>query len=214
MIKFGLLYQKGCFFKMSDDFSQFLNYFRSHLNEIKKCDEKIDDILAETKTAISSLEKEIKNANENLTSLFDEFELSLPKIDLNQIEKESQKCENAKKLSLFIQTKKDEQSSPSQTIKSNVAKLNLLLEAVERSKFFITSRVPKVVDKFEGQVDVSELFAISKTATKIFEDQSKIICKTNAKAAIVLAKEIEARSKMQTLEAILQDLKKRLSNIA
>ena len=201
---------------MDEQYKLFMNNFNEHFNQLKMCETKVNDVLDKT-TKLS--EKYIKNLNEtktDVTNLVDTFYAGINTVTADKIEEASINANLVRERNSFFVTSYDCLSTgecdTKKQIKAYVGKLNLLLEASLKLKFFIVDRAEKVKAKFpsENHKDLDEL---TQNTIKIADDINIKASKLNASVAFSFALELELNSKLQTFEAVVSELKKRFSSL-
>ena len=201
---------------MNEKNSMFLNNFKEHFKQLNMCETKANDVLDKTSKLCSSYIKNLNAIEKDVTKLVDEFKAKLNTISSDEIEQASIEATLVRERNNFFITSFDCLSTGEcdikKQIKANVGKLNLLLEAALKLKFFILDRAEKVKAKFpeENHKELDEIIA----NTIILADKINMaISKLNAEVAFNFALELELNSKLQTFEAVVSELKKRFSSL-
>lgn len=199
---------------MEHDFGAYVDYFKNNLKELKMCGDKVVELSAPTKATLAAFRQKVDAADKQIGSLFGGFMLDEKSISMEQIEKQilaaralKQKCE------LFsIDALGGQDKSEIGLLRTNVSKLNLLLEASMRIKVTTDARVPKVVEKFPD-ADMKMLDKIVQAIAVVAITINKEVSALNAQIGFVLAKEIELTSRIATFDAIVAQLQKRFAAV-
>ena len=95
-------------------------------------------------------------------------------------------------------------------ITTELNKLNLLAEASSKLKVFIDDRFLKVKAKFPRE-NHTELDRVYNSSVAISTWVNDVVGRLSAKVSFAIASEMEASTKLQTLESVVSGLKKKLS---
>jgi len=201
---------------MDEQYGLFLNNFKEHFKQLAMCKEKSNDVLSKTEKLSESYVNNLNNIEKDVNKLVNEFKANLENVTIDMVEKASIDATLVRENNNFFITSFDCLSTgecdTKKQIKANISKLNLLLEAALKLKFFITDRAQKVKAKFPSE-NHKELDEIVKNTSLIADEINLKISKLNANVAFNFALELELNSKLQTFEAVISELKKRFDSL-
>lgn len=201
---------------MNEQYLLHLNNFKSHLEQLKICKGKVD---ARCEKA-SALQKDYANylapILQKTNELFENFKGSISELSLTKLNEFNTTLAFIREENNFFVNSFDVLSSGENELKSNlkneVSKINFLVDAALKLKFFVSDRFGKIVEKYSDE-NHDELTTVKDEAIKITDELNIKASLINATASLLFASEMEASSKLQSLEITIGELIKRFSSI-
>lgn len=201
---------------MDEQYKLFMNNFNEHFNQLKMCETKVSDVLDKTNKLCDKYTKNLNATKKDVANLVDTFYADLNNVTADKIEEASINANLVRERNSFFVTSYDCLSTgecdTKKQIKTYVGKLNLLLEASLKLKFFIVDRAEKVKAKFPSE-NHKALDELAQNTIKIADEINIKASKLNASVAFSFALELELNSKLQTFEAVVSELKKRFNSL-
>lgn len=201
---------------MDEQFNLFINNFKEHFKQLTMCKTKSGDVLEKTEKLLGNYVKNLENVEKDVNKLTQDFKQKLNNVNADDVEQASIEATLVRERNNFFVTSFDCLSTgecdTKKQVKANVSKLNLLLEAALKLKFFISDRAEKVKTKFPNE-NFKELDDIVKNTIEVADEINISISKLNARVAFNFGLELELNSKLQTFEAVVSELKKRFGSL-
>ncbi len=199
---------------MDNEYILHLNNFKQHLQQLEICDKKVKDKQSKVNLLLNSYSEKTNKASEEINCLINNFKQNVEKITLDEIDEISIKITTLREKHDFFGASINVLNSDSSEVKKEITtelnKLNLLAEAASKLKVFIDDRFLKVKAKFPRE-NHSELDAVYNKSVKISTVVNEIVGRLSAKVSFAIASEMEASTKLQTMESVVAGLKKKLS---
>jgi len=199
---------------MDQIFSAFVEMFKNNYKELKMCGEKVVELKKPTKTSLVSFQKKVDAAESSLAKLFAGFQPTETDLNLAMIEKQIVAAQKVRSTCTFfsVDALGGVDKSEAGVLRTNISKLNLLLEASFKIKMLTDAKVAKAVQKFPEE-DLSQIIKIAEAISLVTASINKEVSALNAQIGLILAKEMELTNRIQTFDIILSQLQKRFAQI-
>lgn len=201
---------------MSEQYLLFLNNFKSHLEQLKTCQVKVSSRCEKSFKIQEKYIEYISPIKEKIYSIFNEFSANLAEISLPKLNEYSTNLTFLREENNFYINSFDVlasgESELKKELKSELSKINFLVDAALKLKFFIVDRFGKIIEKFSSE-NHDELTQIKEEAVRITDEINIKASLLNAQTTLLFASEMECASKLQTLEATINELNKRFTSV-
>ena len=201
---------------MNEQYLLHLNNFKSHLEQLKICKGKVDSRCEKAISLQVEYAKYLEPITKKTGELFAQFENSLNELSLTKLNELNTALTFIREENNFFVNSFDVLSSgeseTKKNLKNEISKINFLVDAALKLKFFVSDRFGKIIEKYNEE-DHTELTQTKEEAVKITDELNIKASIINAKASLLFASEMEASSKLQTLEITINELIKRFSSV-
>lgn len=201
---------------MNEQYLLHLNNFKSHLEQLKLCKTKVLDRNEKVIKLNSKYLNYLTPIITSVNSLYSNFKSEIESLSLDKLNKTTSEISSIRKENDFYVNQYDVLSTgegdTKKEIKSEISKINFLVEAAVKLKFFINDRYLKIIEKFSSE-DTGELLAIKNEACALTDEINLTASVTNAKITFSFSAEIELSGKIQTIETVTSELIKRFSSL-
>ncbi len=201
---------------MNEQYNMFINSFKEHFKQLDMCKTKSKTVLEKTEKLMENYVANLNKIEKDVNKLVDGFKQKVNSISSDDIEQANIDSTLVREQNNFFITSFDCLSTgecdTKKQVKANISKLNLLLEAALKLKFFIEDRAEKVKVKFPDE-NFKELNDIVKNTIEMADEINISVSKLNARVALNFGLELELNSKLQTFEAVISELKKRFGQL-
>lgn len=201
---------------MSEQYLLFLNNFKSHLEQLKACQTKVNNRCEKSFKLQEKYVEYLSPIKEKIYNIFNDFSANLSEISLPKLNEFSTNLTFLREENNFYINSFDVlasgESEIKKELKGELSKINFLVDAALKLKFFIVDRFEKIVEKFKEE-NHDEMMQIKNDAVKITDEINIKASLLNAQTTLLFANEMECSSKLQTLEATINELIKRFSSV-
>lgn len=201
---------------MNEQYLLHLNNFKSHLEQLKICKDKVNTRCEKAVKLQEEYAKYLAPITAKTAEIFNNFESSINDLSLTKLNEIATSLTFVREENNFYVNSFDVLSSGENELKANlkgeISKINFLVDAALKLKFFVSDRFGKIIDKYNDE-DHAELTAVKEEAVKITDELNIKASIINAKTSVLFAKEMECSSKLQTLEVTVNELTKRFSSV-
>lgn len=201
---------------MNEQYRLHLNNFKNHLEQLKLCKSKVLDRNEKVIKLNSKYLNYLSPIISSTQALYTSFKNEIENLSLEKINEVTSEIANIRKNNDFYVNQYDILSSgegdTKKEIKSEISKINFLVEASVKLKIFINDRYAKIIEKFSTE-DNDELLAIKNESCLVADTINLTASVTNAKITFAFSAEIELSGKLQALETITSELTKRFSSL-
>lgn len=199
---------------MNSEYILHLNNFKQHLEQLENCKQKVTDKTAKVNNLLGLYAEKLNKASDEINKVINNLRQNVDNVNLDQIDEISIKITTLREEHNFFGTSINILNSDSSEVKKEITtelnKLNLLAEASSKLKVFIDDRLLKVKAKFSRE-NHTELNRVYNSSVAISTWVNDVVGRLSAKISFAIASEMEASTKLQTLESVVSGLKKKLS---
>lgn len=201
---------------MNEQYLLHLNNFKSHLEQLKICKGKVDSRCEKAISLQNEYSNYLSPILKKTNEIFASFQNAINDLSLTKLNEFNTSLTFIREENNFFVNSFDVLSSGENEVKKNlkaeISKINFLVDAALKLKFFVSDRFGKIIEKYNEE-NHEELTKVKDEAIKITDELNIKASIINAKTSILFAEEMEASSKLQSLEITIGELIKRFSSI-